>query len=90
MPWRVFPGMAQADGQLHRPLAYGYGSVGILGGFALWAAFRAPVVGVWDAALFLLALMVSAGLGTMAPRVLKRVLEHRALQDDVEDLEAAR
>lgn len=82
MPWHVAPALVGDDGLLRRPLAYGYGCACILTGFVLYAALHGPMVGSWDAVLFLGADMAVAGLGTIAPRVVRSLLEVRALRRD--------
>jgi len=84
MPWAVVPGATDEKGQLHRVLAYGYGCVCILVGFALWVITSHALVSGWSAFLFLGKDMIAAGLGTMMPRMVRWIQEHRALQADVE------
>lgn len=92
MRWRIFPPLVNERGDLHRPLAYLYGCLCILVGFATWCLVRAaihPMVSVWRALLFLALDMVAAGAGTMAPRLVKWIEESRARKADVEDYEQA-
>lgn len=92
MRWRVFPWLVDDSGQLHRPLAYVYGTGCILIGFVAWAQVQAlniPLVSVWRAVRFLFLDVVAAGAGTMAPRLVKAVEEAIALRGDVEDYEQA-
>ena len=92
MPWRVAPFLVDRQGKLYRPLAYGYGCVGILAGFAAWAFWQAetmPLVDVWAAVVFLVKVVIAAGVGTMAPRLVKWVEEYQALVQDRTDYEQA-
>jgi hypothetical protein len=89
MPWRVVPFLADRDGHLRRPFAYAYGCGWIFVGVVLWATFQTGLVVVWDVVCFLGAVIVAAGIGTMAPRGVRWISEHRALEGDVEDYEQA-
>jgi len=86
-PWHIAPILLNDRGQLHRPIAYAYGCLVILLGFALFAIYHAPTVGVWYALAFLALDILAAGAGTMLPRVLRLLVERRALEADKRDLE---
>jgi len=86
-PWHVLPFLIDPHGQLHRPLAYAYGCLGIFLGMTLFALYYAPQVDVWHALRFLAFDVLAAGVGTMLPRVLHRLGEGEALAGDVQDLE---
>ena len=89
MPWQVIPFLVDDTGKLHRPLAYGYGCGCILVGFTLWAAWNAPIVGVWQAVCFLCAVIAAAGMGTMLPRIVCWMWEFHRLRGDVREYEQA-
>jgi len=89
MPWQVIPLITNERGDLHRPLAYGYGCLCILAGFTLWAATReiGPFIVAWSAIRFLALDILAAGLGTMAPRAVKWLWESQSLRRDVAQYE---
>jgi hypothetical protein len=89
VPWRVVHSLVDEAGELHRPLAYGYGCICILGGMAIYAA-RHSALPAWEAVLFLFLTMAAAGVGTLVPRLLGVLVEFRNLQGDVEDNGTAR
>ena len=90
MPWFVSRALVDEHGLLHRPLAYCYGCACIIGGFALWALSRSTdLVSPLEALWFLMADVAAAGAGTMLPRLITFVLDHRNLKEDVEDYEQA-
>ena len=90
LPWRVMPALVNERGDLKRVPAYVYGTSCILIGFAAWCLMRAqsemPVVFVWDAFGWLVLDVCVAGTGTVAPRIIRWILEQQALKGDVEDL----
>lgn len=89
MPWRVAPFLVDERKELRRPLAYAYGCLCILVGFALWAALNGPTLEARAAVLFLSQTMIAAGLGALLPRAIRRELELQALRGDRGDYEQA-
>jgi len=90
MPWRLVPFLVDEKKELHRPLAYIYGCLCILAGVALWGTLQeTPLVSVWITMQFLVRTMAAAGLSTMAPRIVKWVLESQAARADKADYEQA-
>ena len=89
MPWQVIPLITNERGDLHRPLAYGYGCLCILAGFTLWAATCqiGPFIIAWDAVRFLTLDIVTAGFGTLAPRAIRWLWRYESLCRDVAQYE---
>lgn len=81
-PWRVFAVVLNRHGQLKRVLAYAYGVGCINAGMVAWCYTRAD----YAPAVFLFALSVSAGLGTVLPRVAERELKSRDTSEDRDEL----
>ena len=92
-PWRVISfAVNRETGQLHRVLAYVYGTFSILAAGGCWALAR-DLTGVavepWDAIAFQALAAVAAGIGTVAPRIVRWVAEAQAREGDVSDYEQA-
>ena len=88
MRWSIFPGFTDANGELHRPLAYAYGMLCVLAGVVVWIAFQSGTdVYKWDVVLFLSLDIVAAGIGTMLPRVIRWIQDYQALKGDGRDYE---
>lgn len=88
LPWRVIPALVDEYGSLRRVPSYIYGTGCIFAGFATWASIyaeRQQVVAVWHPVLVLASLMTAAGLGTIAPRGLRAIIEWRAQIADLKD-----
>ncbi len=83
MPWRICLPLIDRNGELHRCLAYIYGCGCILIGFALWILMQPALLSGRSAFLFLAADMIAAGLGTLAPRLVRWIVVARAAQRDL-------
>jgi Na+/melibiose symporter-like transporter len=81
--WSIIPFLVDKTGKLHRVLAYIHGCTSILMGFAAWAFLH----DAWDAAVFLVAAMVAAAVGTVLPRLWKLSWEIRKLREDTDHYE---
>lgn len=92
-PWRIIPFLVDAEtGQLHRIVAYAHGCFTIWCSCVGWALARhllAMTVSPWDAVAFHGLVTVAAGIGTVAPRIVRWIAEAKATQDDVADYEQA-
>jgi len=92
MPWRVVPFLVDERGDLHRPVAYGYGCGWILLCMAAWAHCRSGVVSLvspWEAVRFLAEALVAAALGAIVPRCITWVISAQRLKEDIADYEQA-
>lgn len=88
LPWRVIPALVDVRGDLKRVPAYVYGTLCILAGFAAWCAMQeVQLVPVWDALAWLVMDVIAAGAGTVAPRLMRWVLDMQATKGDLEDLQ---
>ncbi len=78
MPWSVVA-LADRDGRMKRVAAYVFGTLTIITGFALWTRD-------WHQVGMLVVVVVSAGAGAVAARVVRAVREYQALKGDVADM----
>jgi len=83
-PWHLVPALVDADGKLHRPLAYAHGCVWIWIGLLIYALAHPAI---WPAVWFLGLLILGAAAGTMLPRAVSQIGENRHLRADRQDLE---
>jgi len=83
VPWHIVPGLTDEKGELHRVPAYIYGVGCILGGLAFWCAYLGDWTWFWRVGL----LALTAGIGTILPRLLGREAERQNLEGDNADYE---
>lgn len=92
-PWQMVPFLVDEGGELHRVVAYVHGGLTILIACATWSLARwllgVALVASWSAAVFLAGAFLSAGLGTITPRVFRWIVESQARQADRQDYEQA-
>jgi len=90
-PWQVVPGAMDDKGRLRRLLAYAWGTGTILAGMVavalVWTLAGRDAVSPWLFVLVLAAMMAAAGAGTVVTYAVDLAGEHRALVEDVADLE---
>jgi hypothetical protein len=90
LPWHVVESLADDRGRLHRLAAYVYGTLAIFVGFivrvTIWQSLgMQPSAREYLTVNFLI--ILSAGIGTLLAYGLDVLVEHRALQGDLQDYE---
>ena len=80
-PWRIIPGVTDRRGELTKVPSYVVGVGSILGCMAVWAYWHND----WEAFAFLVLVCITAGLGTVTPRIAKQQAEFQALREDVQE-----
>jgi hypothetical protein len=88
LPWRLFAGLVDDCGDLHRPCAYAYGCAAIWIVYAGWRVWLSSGNALIDVVM-LFTLILAAGAGAILPRLLAALLEMRALREDLGDYESA-
>ena len=92
-PWHVIPfAVDRETGTLYRILAYAYGGFSIWAACAGWALVRhmtSTAISPWDGVTFHGLALVAAGIGAVAPRIVRWVAEAQAREGDVSDYEQA-
>ena len=82
-PWYISRDAMNSHGELHRVVAYIYGTAWILLGMAAWSYLHDE----WAAFFFLCLVAIAAGIGTTLPRLFERQAEYQARGEDLDDRE---